>query len=211
MSQFAILTFAARKRSRRTCGSSKCGWLNPTGMEPKKPYRSINPRSSTALCKYEPRLLSRSTTILKPSSKTCCSIVCRTFAGAIAFSVSLFGVRFRVEGVSAGTGALLIRDRNCDLTRGQLGTRTDDGLLACLGKRAGCIYPNHYPEAAVRVFRRANPARERSRACPRCARCRRNDGRFAFARSGRNNLRLREFHQLVCPVRAAIAHKNRSR
>src|SRR5215472_218401 len=76
-------------------------------------------RLPTRLCKYEPRLLSRSTTILKPSSKTCCSIVWRTFAGASAFSASRFGVRFRVEGVSARTGAILIRDRNCDPKRGQ--------------------------------------------------------------------------------------------
>src|SRR5207249_9954423 len=76
-------------------------------------------RLSTRLYRYEPRLLSRSTTILKPSSKTCCSIVWRTFAGAIAFSVSLFGVRFRVEGVSARTGAILIREINCGETPGQ--------------------------------------------------------------------------------------------
>src|SRR5215467_3382407 len=76
-------------------------------------------RLSTLLCRYGPRLLSRSTTILNPSSKTCCSIVWRTFAGAIAFSASRFGVRFRVEGVSARTGAILIRDRNCDPKRGQ--------------------------------------------------------------------------------------------
>src|SRR5437016_12597658 len=69
-------------------------------------------RLSTRLYRYEPRLLSRSTTILKPSSKTCCSIVSRTFDGAIGPSASFFGVRFRVEGVSARTGAILIRDRN---------------------------------------------------------------------------------------------------
>ena len=69
-------------------------------------------RLSTLLNKYEPRLLSRSTTILKPSSNTCCSIVSRTFAGGIGFAPSVFGVRFRVEGVSARTGAILIRDRN---------------------------------------------------------------------------------------------------
>src|ERR1041385_3443988 len=79
-------------------------------------------RLSTLLCRYEPRLLSRSTTILKPSSNTCCSIVSRTFAGAIVplpRYFSLFGVRFRVEGVSARTGAILIRDRNLMRHRGQ--------------------------------------------------------------------------------------------
>src|SRR5258707_7722335 len=76
-------------------------------------------RLSTRLCRYEPRLLSRSTTILKPSSKTCCSIVSRTFAGAIGFSASRLSVRFRVEGVSARTGAILIRDRNLWRQRGQ--------------------------------------------------------------------------------------------
>src|SRR5712675_668733 len=79
-------------------------------------------RLSTRLCRYEPRLLSRSTTILKPSSKTRCSIVSRTFDAAIGFSVSLFGVRFRVEGVSARTGAILIRDRNLLRPRGQRST-----------------------------------------------------------------------------------------
>src|SRR5262245_33368119 len=77
-------------------------------------------RLSTRLYKYGPRLLSRSTTILKPSNRTWSSIVCRIFAGAIAFSVSLFGARFRVEGVSARTGAILIRDRNL---LGQCGQR----------------------------------------------------------------------------------------
>src|SRR5215831_19987990 len=76
-------------------------------------------RLSTRLYRYEPRLLSRSTTILKPSSKTCSSIVWRTLAGAIAFSASRFGVRFRVEGVSARTGAILIQDRNLLRERGQ--------------------------------------------------------------------------------------------
>src|SRR5437016_8806310 len=79
-------------------------------------------RLPTRLCRYEPRLLSRSTTILKPSSKTCCSIVSRTFAAAIGFSASRFGVRFRVEGVSARTGAILIRDRNLLRQRGQRST-----------------------------------------------------------------------------------------
>src|SRR6266436_7977378 len=84
-------------------------------------------RLSTRLCRYEPRLLSRSTTILNPSSKTCCSIVSRTFDGAIVFSASLFGVRFRVEGVSARTGAILIRDRKLLRQRGQRST----GHRAC--------------------------------------------------------------------------------
>src|SRR6266540_2482165 len=61
-------------------------------------------------------------TILNPSSKTCRSIVWRTFAGAIGFSVSRFGVRFRVEDVSARTGAILIRDRNLLRQRGQRST-----------------------------------------------------------------------------------------
>src|SRR5438094_10420899 len=88
-------------------------------------------RLSTLLNKYEPRLLSRSTTILKPSSNTCCSIVSRTFAGAIVPRLrdfSLSGVRFCVEGVSARTGAILIRDRNCDTNRGQ---QTYHRLQAC--------------------------------------------------------------------------------
>src|SRR5882762_8448525 len=76
-------------------------------------------RLSTLLCRYEPRLLSRSTTILKPSSNTCCSIVSRTFAGGIGFAASLFGVRFRVEGVSARAGAILIQDRNLSRECGQ--------------------------------------------------------------------------------------------
>src|SRR6266550_4576214 len=76
-------------------------------------------RLSTRLYRYEPRLLSRSTTILKPSSKTCCSIVWRTFEGAIGFSASRFGVRFRLGGVSARTGAILIGDRNLLRQRGQ--------------------------------------------------------------------------------------------
>src|SRR5947207_5702412 len=76
-------------------------------------------RLSTRLYRYEPRLLSRSTTILKPSSKTCCSIVWSTFEGAIGFSASRFGVRFRVGGVSARTGAILIRNRNLLRQRGQ--------------------------------------------------------------------------------------------
>src|SRR5258708_6133312 len=79
-------------------------------------------RLSTRLYRYDPRLLSRSTTILKPSSKTCCSIVWRTFEGAIGFSVSRLGVRFRVEGVSARTGAILIRDRKLLRRRGQRST-----------------------------------------------------------------------------------------
>src|SRR6476646_7076366 len=61
-------------------------------------------------------------TILNPSSKTCCSIVWRTFAAAIGFSVLLFGVRFRVEGVSARTGAILIGDRNLRRQCGQRST-----------------------------------------------------------------------------------------
>src|SRR5436309_1705821 len=88
-------------------------------------------RLSTRLCRYEPRLLSRSTTILNPSSKTCCSIVWRTFAAAIGFSASLFGVRFRVEGVSARTGAILIRDRNLLRRRGQRSTGILPGGQNC--------------------------------------------------------------------------------
>src|SRR5207302_4443628 len=62
----------------------------------------------TALCKYDPRLLSRSTTTLKPSSRTCCSIVSRIFDGAIAFCSSLFAVRLRDEGASVSTDGILI-------------------------------------------------------------------------------------------------------
>src|SRR5947208_6600139 len=73
----------------------------------------------TALYKYEPRLLSRSTTTLKPSSNTCRSIVSRTFDGAICFSFSLFTVRLRAETASASTGGILIVDRNLWRERGQ--------------------------------------------------------------------------------------------
>src|SRR4029453_17769649 len=88
-------------------------------------------RLSTRLYRYGPRLLSRSTTILKPSSRTWSSIVCRIFDGAIAFSVSRFGVRFRVEGVSARTGAILIRDRNLLRQRGQRSTGILRGAQTC--------------------------------------------------------------------------------
>src|SRR2546423_8781529 len=64
--------------------------------------------SETALCRYEPRLLSRSTTTLNPSSKTCCSIVSRTFDGDIAFCFSLFVARLRDEAASVSTGGILI-------------------------------------------------------------------------------------------------------
>ena len=43
--------------------------------------------------------------------------------------------------------------------------------------------------AAARVSPPANPAQDRTRVCPRCAWRRQSDGRFSFARSGRNNLR----------------------
>src|SRR5262245_10075949 len=78
-------------------------------------------RLSTLFCRYEPRLLSRSITILNPSTKTCCSIVWSTFEGPIGFSASLFGMRFRVEGGSARMGAILIQDRNLWRERGQRG------------------------------------------------------------------------------------------
>jgi len=48
------------------------------------------------------------------------------------------------------------------------------------------------------VFRPANPARVGSRVCPRCGMRRQNNYRFSFVQSGRNNLRQREFHRLVC-------------
>src|SRR4030095_10200907 len=73
-------------------------------------------RLSTRLCRYEPRLLSRSTTTLKPSSKTCCSIVSRTFDGTIAFCFSLFVVRLRDEAASVSTGGILIRG----ISRGEM-------------------------------------------------------------------------------------------
>src|SRR6266436_7836106 len=76
-------------------------------------------RLSTRLYKYEPRLLSRSTTILKPSSKTCCSIVSRTFDGAICFCFSLFAVRFLGETASASAGGILIREVSCRENVGQ--------------------------------------------------------------------------------------------
>src|SRR5207253_10984725 len=96
-------------------------------------------RLSTLLNKYEPRLLSRSTTILKPSSNTCCSIVSRTFAGAIVPRLrdfSLFGVRFCVEGVSARTGAILIRDRNLLQRLGQWRRGMEDRLASWLPSQA---------------------------------------------------------------------------
>src|SRR6266481_7809040 len=97
-------------------------------------------RLSTLLCRYEPRLLSRSTTILKPSSNTCCSIVLRTFAGGIGFAASLVGVRFRVEGVSARASAILIQDRNLWGEFGQWGARasppTQSGCDDC--KQQNC-------------------------------------------------------------------------
>ena len=71
--------------------------------------------SETALCRYEPRLLSRSITILKPSSKTCCSMVSRTFDGDIPFCFSLFVVRLRDEAASVSTGGILI----VEISRGQ--------------------------------------------------------------------------------------------
>src|SRR5439155_25511111 len=76
-------------------------------------------RLSTLLNKYEPRLLSRSTTILKPSSNTCCSIVSRTFDDAICFCLSLFAVRFLGETAPSSTGGILIVDRNLWRERGQ--------------------------------------------------------------------------------------------
>src|SRR6266404_1434728 len=87
--------------------------------------------SDTALYKYEPRLLSRSITILKPSSRTCCWIVSRTFDGAVVLSFSLFVVRLRDEVASASTDGILIVDRNLSRERGQRGSA---GILpACSG------------------------------------------------------------------------------
>src|SRR4029434_160792 len=149
-------------------------------------------RLPTRLCRYEPRLLSRSTTILKPSSKTCCSIVSRTFAGAIVFSVSLFGVRCRVEGVSARTGAILIQDRNCDPKRGQQLGAID---LNRQGGSGEPPLPTQFRHAATRAFLRANPARDRNRVYRRYARCRRNDDRFSYAPTVRNNSQSKEFRQ----------------
>src|SRR6266446_1876744 len=103
-------------------------------------------RLSTRSCRYEPRLLSRSTTILKPSSKTWCSIVSRTFDAAIGFSASLFGVWFRVEGVSARTGAILIRDRNLLRQCGQRST----GIL-CGGQN--CESTGQTPAGPTRKMR----------------------------------------------------------
>src|SRR5216117_1822082 len=87
--------------------------------------------SDTALYKYEPRLLSRSMTILKPSSKTCFWIVSRTFDGAVVLGFSLFVVRLRPacnavalragdEVASVSTDGILIVDRNLSRERGQL-------------------------------------------------------------------------------------------
>src|SRR4029077_10933979 len=84
----------------------------------------------TAFCKYEPRLLSRSTTILKPSSKTCCSIVSRTFDGTIAFCFSLFVVRLRDEAASVSTGGILIVEISRDEMVGQPRQRDCEKRLA---------------------------------------------------------------------------------
>src|SRR3954469_468290 len=103
-------------------------------------------RLSTLFCRYEPRLLSRSTTILKPSTRICCSIVWRTFEAAIGFSASRFGARFRVGGVSARTGAILIRDRSLWRHRGQRvvpsggrGAGVGRGLGVAIGRGAGPV------------------------------------------------------------------------
>src|SRR4029077_775074 len=96
-------------------------------------------------------------TILNPSSKTCCSIVWRTFAAGNGFSALLFGVRFRVEGVSARTGAILIGDRNLRRQRGQrVGRLTSIAKAVQVTRR----YLKPCPDAAARVFRRANPERD---------------------------------------------------
>jgi len=78
-------------------------------------------------------------------------------------------------------------------------------------RRARARYPTQSARKIARVFLLADPARERSRACPRCECCRRNGDRFSSVRSDRNNLRRKEFHPLVCPGRVAIAHTSRSR
>src|SRR5882724_6410531 len=97
--------------------------------------------SDTALYKYEPRLLSRSTTILKPSSKTCCWIVSRTFDGAVVLGFSLFVVRLRDEVASASTDGILIVDRNLWQQRGQRST----GRIGCqpisAGRQPACRVP----------------------------------------------------------------------
>src|SRR6266478_5274019 len=84
--------------------------------------------SDWALYKYEPRLLSRSMTILKPSSKTCCWIVSRTFDGAVVLGFSLFVV-LRDEVASASTDGILIVDRNLSRERGQWSTGILPGKL----------------------------------------------------------------------------------
>src|SRR6266513_691718 len=76
-------------------------------------------RLSILLYKYEPRLLSRSTTILKPSSNTCCSISSRIFEGDMAFCFSLFVVRLREEAGSVSTGGILIVEISRDEMVGQ--------------------------------------------------------------------------------------------
>src|SRR5258708_19865197 len=73
----------------------------------------------TAFCKYEPRLWSRSTTILKPSSKTCCSISSRISDGDIALCFSLFVARLRGEAASVSTGGILIVEISRDQRLGQ--------------------------------------------------------------------------------------------
>src|SRR5581483_718020 len=65
--------------------------------------------------------------------------------------------------------------------------------------------------AEARACRPTTPAPVHSRACPRCAWCQRNDGRFESLQTDRNNLRLTEFPRPVFPPRATIARTNRSR
>src|SRR5206468_706062 len=71
--------------------------------------------------------------------------------------------------------------------------------------------PTRRLRAAARVFRLTDPARERSRACLRCALCRQNVDRFSFAQSDKNNLQPREFHRPVYPDLTAIVRNSMPR
>src|SRR5438093_5280954 len=109
--------------------------------------------SDTALYKYEPRLLSRSMTILKPSSKTCCWIVSRTFDGAVVLGFSLFVVRLRPacnavalragdEVASVSTDGILILHRNLSGEHGQWSTRWRIGCQPIsAGRQLACRVP----------------------------------------------------------------------
>src|SRR6266487_2583070 len=111
--------------------------------------------SDTALYKYEPRLLSRSMTILKPSSKTCRWIVSRTFDGAVVLGFSLFVVRLRDEVASASTDGILIVDRNLSRQRGQRGERGHSAGIVSRQRRGSLQKPGATPQV-IRSYARTS-------------------------------------------------------